>query len=263
MTDFIDVNVQEKVQNTQSDFSENITPDVSDKGTLNKETEEKMFTQSQLEEHIRERIQRERKVNDSLLSVKKLLKNACEKGLINGKSYDEMAKDLARRLSEKQENGGEEAIPEGEETHTVADVGGKNNVSTTDGITEGANKEKDTSFFGVLSEIKAKYPKGEVERLLSGEGFERFAKGRVGSPGEIFDDYYSFMSVIFEDSGNDKEQSNHSELCSTAFSSQSGMTGVGDNLTKQQMEIAKSAGMSYREYAMLLESVPKRQQRTI
>ena len=58
---------------------------------------ERMFTQSELEEIISERLSRERKKNESLLSVKTLLKGAAEKGLLKGNSYAEMFTDRRSR----------------------------------------------------------------------------------------------------------------------------------------------------------------------
>jgi len=114
----------------------------------------------------------------------------------------------------------------------------------------------------VLCEIKAKYPKEVLEKLLEGNLFESFAKGRNGSMAEIFGDFCSFMSNI---KGDESEcfAKNDSDYASTAFSSQSGTAESGINLTKQQMDMAKSAGLSYREYARMLESIPKRTGRTI
>ena len=257
-------------ENTQQN-NEVMTSDVPCDGTLNtlkpEEKKEKMFTQSQLEEVVRERIQRERKVNESLSSVKRLLKNACDKGLINGSSYAEMAKDLVEKLggasSKAQLSDGESKTHTEDKAPMVADIGQNNDVCHADGEENKQEaKPKDMSFLGVLSDIRAKYPGTAVEKMLSGEGFERFAKGRNGDIREIFDDYYDFMSVMSQESVKNTENGNHSELCSTGFSSFSGASDAGANLTKQQMDIAKSAGMSYREYQNLLESIPKRTGRT-
>lgn len=264
MTDNAFENNNTSTVDMTSDVTENSTSNIQPGENVK---EEKMFTQSQLEEIIRERIQRERKVNDSLSAVKKLLKSACDKGLINGVSYAEMAKDLVERLgnasSRKETSEGINKSHADDETPAVADVGGKEDVCNADGK-ENGEKEKcaDMSFFGILSDIKSKYPLAEVEKMLTGNGFERFSKGRSGDVRKIFDDYYEFMSAISEEQSGSMGDKCHSELCSTAFSSHSGASDAGANLTRQQMEIAKSAGMSYREYQNLLESIPKRSGRT-
>lgn len=225
---------------------------------------EKTFTQSQLEEIIRERLSRERKTNEALSSVKTLLKSVSEKGLIKGSSYSEMAKELIGRLQAsletREESCDEQSLKD--TTPVCADADGKIN----DGVDTG-NDGKDEKcastgdFFGILTSIKSKYPQTAVEKLLSGDLFERFAKGRSGSVEEIFDDYYSFVTAANPDVQTSSEDS-ESGFSSTAFSSQSGAVNYGSNLTKQQMDIAKSAGMSYREYQNLLESIPKSRTRT-
>ena len=256
-------------ENTNIEMNENQLTQAEDvqECTCNKEEnpKEKTFTQSRLEEIISERLGRERKQNESLMSVKQLLKTFSDKGLIKGSSYSEMAKELVEKLkgaqSSAQSDEGE-MVQEAPETAPVAEGDGAYNAEVA--VEENTEKREDEgcdSFVKVLCSIKAKYPKTAVEKLLSGNGFERFAKGRSGSTQEIFDDYYSFMSA-FDGFMENEQSGGHSDFASTAFSVHSGLPDEGSNLTKQQMEIAKSAGMSYREYAMLLESVPKRQQRT-
>ncbi len=246
----------------------------SDDGALNnKECGEKMFTQSQLEEIISERLSRERKVNQSLSAVKTLLKGAADKGLIKGSSYAEMANELVERLKKSSENPKAEA--EAQEPQSLddgTDVADAAATETTDaqemcgndGTEENDEKgraEETDSFSDILYDIKARYPKQAVEMLFSGDLFERFAKGRQGSTKEIVDDFFDFVeSAGISNVKNDDDD--HSSFASTAFSSQSGSGSAGTNLSKQQMEIAKSAGMSYREYQSLLESIPKRTGRT-
>ncbi|MBE6680881.1 MAG: hypothetical protein E7600_01170 [Ruminococcaceae bacterium] len=221
----------------------------------NNTQQEKTFTQSQLEEIIRERLLRERKVNESLSSVKQLLKSACEKGYIKGASYTEMAKDLVGKLQEKQQAECDEE-PEKDTTSVCADTDGKE----TDGDNAGNDVVKEDAdnkqgFMDTLSRIKAKYPKSAVEKLLEGNLFETFARGRSGSAEEIFDDYYTFVSMANPEFKKAQDNTDGT-FSSTAFSSQSGVAESGSNLTRQQMDIAKSAGMSYREYQNLLESIP-------
>ncbi|MBQ7399098.1 MAG: hypothetical protein IJW06_01375 [Clostridia bacterium] len=263
----------------------------NDAENKNTDKQEKMFTQSQLEEIISERLSRERRVNESLLSVKTLLKSAADKGLIKGSSYAEMARELVGKLKNPSaENTAEEAsdakeeVPEemcestdeesdakeisenGKQDFADADAKEKSDARYVSGNTDDSaeNKEKDTQdgFVSMLCDIKSRYPKGEVEKLLSGDLFERFAKGKSGNIREIVDDFFSFISSFGERDDQNVKNDGYSSFASTAFSSQSGTVGGAANLTKQQMEIAKSAGMSYREYANLLESVPKRAGRT-
>lgn len=231
-------------------------------GTENKEVdkEEKMFTKSELEAVVRERLRRDRKVNEELLSVKKLLKEAGEKGLIGGTSYAEMAQSLEEILKNARGNKEETEIPAHmseicENTSSAAEEDGEK-----DAVKGGENTaEAVPEFFGILAQLKQKYP--SADELLAGEGLSRFAKGRSGSAEEIFDDYYEFMSCL---EGKTRDGNNsHSALSSTAFSSSASSADTSFGLTRQQMEMAKSEGLSYREYAHLLENVPKRTKKTI
>lgn len=260
--------------------------DASQNDAVNTENEKKLFTQEKLDEIIAERLSRQRKVNEALSSVKTLLKSAAEKGYIKGGSYAEMAKELAEKLKNGSEESENVGAPEKDDTDSVPDIPHNECQNDTDLLTaicedssedaadeetENANesvteresvneevKDADNSFTAVLSDIKSRYPKEKVEKLFAGDLFERFAKGRSGSMREIADDFFSFISSVNseEDRGYD-EPPEYSSFTSTAFSSGSG-TPHDVTLTKQQMEIAKSAGMSYREYANLLSSVPKR-----
>lgn len=242
----------------------NTVTDVSEKGSENineAENQQKMFTQSQLDEILAERLARERKINENLASVKQLLKTMSQRGLVKNGSYAEMAKEIISKLEgaseRKEQMSGQKAEPLQDAAHATsatADADGK--PYAQDNFYGGNDECERESFCQTLSKIKSKYPEKTVEKMLSGNMFECFARGKKGSPEEIFDDYYEFYTAMSQEP-SEKESA---DFASTAFSSHSG-TVSGTNLTKQQMEIAKSAGMSYREYSDLLESIPKRGQR--
>lgn len=231
---------------------------------------ERMFSQSELEEIISERLSRERKKNESLSSVKALLKSVAEKGLIKGSSYADMAKELAERLKEKDENTGtRNTLQTSEETAKEEDVSlvadKERETVLSDGekeITSGKEENADTpeNFMSVLSDVKNKYGKEEIGKLFAGDLFERFAKGRNGNTREVIDEFLYFVNSVGQ--GENGSESYHGTLASTAFSADSSGTAADVTLTKQQMEMAKSAGMSYREYAHLLGTVPMKTGRT-
>ena len=79
-------------------FSDNIneTQKVSDDG-------EKLFTRSQVEALITERIKRERKVNEALMPVKQLMKDIASRDEFKGKSYSEISKKTRRGAVKKGE----------------------------------------------------------------------------------------------------------------------------------------------------------------
>lgn len=225
---------------------------------------ERMFTQSQLEEIISERLQRERKVNESLRTVKQVLMSATKKGIVKGGSYAEMASELVSRLkglegdmSKENEPSHEEAAENREEIPDITPYnGGKEKDVENDGE-ENAREEKDgEDFVSVLAFLKSSYPDAAVEKLFSGDLFERFAKGKSGSTREILSDFFDFARAMSE-RGETEASDGHSTLGSTAFSSEATLSDHTLNLTPRQMEMAKNSGLSYREYAHLLESIPK------
>ena len=223
--------------------------------------EKKMFSQEKLEEILKERLQRERKQTESLTAVKNLLKEISRLGIIKANSYSEMSKQLIELLNNGKAQQ-DEAFAQSE-TSFVAEKDGDTAIDTAGQADGNEKNEGEQNFFAVLSNIRNKYSDSAVEKLLSGDLFEKFAKGRNGRIEDIFDDYYGFMSMIDTKKEAEKtDEDGNSDFASTSFSSYSGVSDSGTNLTKQQMEIAKSAGMSYREYANLLDSVPKKTGRT-
>ncbi len=251
---------------------------------------EKTFTQSQLEEIISERLARERKANASLGEVKRLLRSAHEGGFIKGGSYVEMAKQLIDAVTagacNADKDGSDESetpLQEGEceaqepcdKASSGADEEGQNTEQTDFGENGRQGTQTDISdaenFVRVISDLKEKFGEREIERMLSGNLFANFAKGRKESLDETVSAFCSFMSCLYpnaelEDSdtgedGNEELREQAPDFASTAFSVYSGTPASDMGLTRQQREIAKSAGMSYREYASLLEQAPKKTRR--
>lgn len=290
---------------------------------------EKLFTQQQLEAFIAERIKRERKMNESLIPVKQLIKTLASREEFKGKSYSDIAKNLVKALSEKSvkeesvkdvcgntaetqaktdskcatkmENAVEEGIADagsdaalqcGTQNNTREDFHGEENdekegnyvseeaveKTSVEKQNEQTDKPESQNTNNTLQQIevfcafKEKYPDADMNKLFDSNLFKSFAKGKNQSLLEICEEYCDFLSA-FEEKGNHKsdnafEASIHgqrqaSPMLSTAFSSHSATSNISDGLTKQQMEIAKSAGLSYREYAELLSSIPKSPKRAL
>ena len=293
-------------------FSDNINEiqKVSDDG-------EKLFTRSQVEALITERIKRERKVNEALMPVKQLMKDIASRDEFKGKSYSEISKKLVEVLSKKEsyekesdgvcmgiseENKGisdtEKVNDENlsRETSENTDAGcvavqscgndeslrekvhgtdnGENEENAFSEKSEEVQKEKNVdTVLGIdsLCAFKKKYPTADMNKLFDSNLFGSFAKGRNQSLMEICEDFCSFLSLLDTEKVKDDDESDmgydganrNSSMLSTAFSSHSATSDISGGLTKQQMEIAKSAGLSYREYSQLLSSIPKSHRRTV
>lgn len=266
-------------------------------GIENKEKDQKLFTQAQLENLLSERMKRERKNARSLNSLKAVLKQLKSNGILNSGSYSDMADELCGRLgslSDKNPNqDGEASIQEHDtvrdaysETEPVSashtEIQTRSEQENNTGYAQcaenkqaGACAEKEQNAASVavgqsmgeasvsisdLFELKQRCPNADVGKIFTDRAFFEFSKGRGGSLCERYLDYLGFMSLV---SGGDdvrNDRSDYSGAASTAFSSDGKAYSYdySERLTRRQMDIAKNAGMSYREYGELLDSIPSK-----
>ena len=135
-------------------------------------------------------------------------------------------------------------------------------------------------IFGVLYELKERFPENDVAHDVTSKEFELFAKGKSADISEIYKDFLCFKSQYSDNNtgfpsntvqgsepvlsrkdipASDKN-SYEFDGTSRGYSGFSGGAPLADYskmLTKRQMDIAKQSGMSYREYANLLQSIPQ------
>ncbi len=230
--------------------------------------EEKLFTQSELENLISERLKRERKTQSALLPVKEMLGVLCDKGIIKNGSYPEMANQLCGYLDTllsgtKEENisvgqtqAQEETSPECEKLQAVNSSDVQEPQSNTSSIFDNSGQLCVTT--SDIAQIYEKYPSSDIGKTLCSPAFLKFSQGRQGTFPEIYSDFMSLKNLLVENSNNESNSA-RSALASTAFSadSRSSFSGEHSNLTARQMQMAKNAGLSYREYSDLLNSIPK------
>ena len=129
---------------------------------------------------------------------------------------------------------------------------------------ESESQEKNLDNY-TLGEIKQMSAKLDKKRLLSDIISEEFAAFSDGRSGNLEDQYISFLKLkdIIESSKNEKDSSSEparsvsgqDERLHSGFGNTSARN-ISSGLTKRQMDMARSAGMSFREYEELLESVP-------
>ena len=135
-------------------------------------------------------------------------------------------------------------------------------------------------IFGVLYELKERFPENDVAHDVTSKEFELFAKGKSADISEIYKDFLCFKAQYSDNntgfpsntvqgsepvlSRKDIPASDKSSYefdgTSRGYSGFSGGAPLADYskmLTKRQMDIAKQSGMSYREYANLLQSIPQ------
>ncbi len=135
-------------------------------------------------------------------------------------------------------------------------------------------------IFGVLYELKERFPENDVAHDVTSKEFELFAKGKSADISEIYKDFLCFKAQYsdnntgfpsntvrasepeFSHKGNLTSDKNSYEFDGTSrgysgFSGGAPLADYSKMLTKRQMDIAKQSGMSYREYANLLQSIPQ------
>ena len=135
-------------------------------------------------------------------------------------------------------------------------------------------------IFGVLYELKERFPENDVAHDVTSKEFELFAKGKSADISEIYKDFLCFKAQYsdnntgfpsntvrasepeFSHKGNLTSDKSSYEFDGTSrgysgFSGGAPLVDYSKMLTKRQMDIAKQSGMSYREYANLLQSIPQ------
>ena len=135
-------------------------------------------------------------------------------------------------------------------------------------------------IFGVLYELKERFPENDVAHDVTSKEFELFAKGKSADISEIYKDFLCFKAHYsdnntgfpsntvrasepeFSHKGNLTSDKSSYEFDDTSrgysgFSGGAPLADYSKMLTKRQMDIAKQSGMSYREYANLLQSIPQ------
>lgn len=118
-----------------------------------------------------------------------------------------------------------------------------------------------------LCELMESYPELDVEALLSDSGFVLYCRRYGGSLLEKYEGYRHLVDAlgVLCDSDNAADNSKDAlrarrMMSSTAFSKSSASpdADAGFELTPLQREVARRAGLSYREYSAMLRDVPRR-----
>ena len=228
---------------------------------------EKVFTERELERQIEKRLRRERQKNADLDKVRGLLTGLRESGVIKSGSYAGMLAELAGIVPRAAD--GSCPVPEsGKLPPAEAVLPDDDGVMPSGAPREGAEQEEKEACSAVssltLADVRAlgeQYPGRDVASDLLSEAFSLFADGRRGTPAEVYAGYLRFRGAIGDGavSSVSSAQKGTERVGGAVFANAAGARG--DYLTARQKEIAKSAGLSYREYAEMLASVPLHRQR--
>lgn len=239
----------------------------------------KYFTQKELEKHINKRLIRERKKYDRLEMLRRMMDELIASGAIDADSWAE----AAERLGEILGSGavGTMRTSEGEQnakdTSVKTDIGDPSEDNTeaeeVRGKTEDVQHGDDGETTDDLSVDYEDFPMDTVsdEDVEADSDTpepethteEKDSTEKTDISGTLAQICSSLLELIDSEkqrrASEDSIKSARRDLCSTGFSkgSAADIHSEADGLTPMQRELAKRAGLSYREYAKLLSEIPK------
>lgn len=212
--------------------------------TSNTKSGEKLFTSKQVERIIGERLAREKRNSASLAEVRDMMMNLVTAGVIHSRNIPDMAAEVEELLtSAARGNVGENA------DKTDTDV-----TPTTEDTVE--ETPEDSSVDSELEEFTRVFPRVDLRSLLENEDFLDYADGKSGSLVSLYAAFLTERDERILAEEQDRSNSLRRSLASTGFSSgKSAGEDYSSLLTPTQMRIAKSAGMTYKEYADYLSQI--------
>ena len=113
-----------------------------------------------------------------------------------------------------------------------------------------------------MCELMKAYPELCIETLLSDEGFIMYSKRYKGTLKELYEGYKRVRTALGKIGGDNGGETDYNfdrrRMASTSFSrySASPSSDAGFDLSPLQRDIARRAGLSYREYFEMLREIP-------
>lgn len=220
-------------------------------------SEEKLYTQKELEKIVEQRLIRERKNAESFRDVREVIAELRKRGDIKESSNTQIATSLARLLHKSEE--AHENSEDKEKTESPDTVPDSDKDAAFPKFSEAAQKdspEKSKSANEFLDFIE-KFGEKHLKGVMNDSAFANFASGKTGSLTSLYASYLDFLSALSESDDARKYRAAEASLASTGFSKRaSGDVDYGSLLTESQKRLAKGAGMSYRQYSELLSQIP-------
>mgnify|MGYP006955107257 CR=1 FL=1 len=106
---------------------------------------------------------------------------------------------------------------------------------------------------GGAAEIQTEISDADIRRIIADPMFVCFAKGKTQDIASLCRDFCTMLAQ----GENAMEKSNLSESVLARVTPGGGNYGAGVVLTERQRALARSAGMSYREYYDLISGIPE------
>ncbi len=222
-----------------------------------KDSEEKLYSQKELEKIVEQRLIRERKNTESFRDIREIIAELKRRGDIEAGSNAQIASKLGSLLEAAQNKTPEE---QSEEVPPVAAPDSDKKTSeptlTAEVPRSLPEEEKGTNEF---FEFIEKFGEEKLKKLMNDRTFSAFSIGKSGSLASIYENYIDFLSALSDSNDARKYRAAEAGLASTGFSKKaSGAVDYGSALTENQKSLARSAGMSYKQYSELLSQIPNK-----
>lgn len=247
----------------------------------------RLFTQRELEKHINARLVRERKRNGELMLFKNMIDQLMKSGKINADSYAEAGERLTELLSVMPAGNSEEEALEDNNTMESSMENDKTfeaNAQSENGDfhrdnpeypeeyqeTENVQKAQELPFETVSEAAENRESLANVQDKSTEQVYGEEHTGNDENVGKRLSRLCLELSRLLDGTAEksiydnpDKEIGDNGffarrSACSTGFSANSACdaASAGFELTPMQRDIARRAGISYREYAELLRDIP-------
>lgn len=241
---------------------------------------EKLYNRDELETIVESRLARERRNTESFRNIREIIAALRKNGKLKANSNAEIAEKLTELIGNKAEpDTSEPALTDNSDIlpdRNVNNPDENNNqeeqkasepkaYSINDsGIAEENKYDNELNAKTSGSEIKSelteftgKYGEDKLRKLIDDKAFKTFCYGKSGSLSSLYESYMSFLTALSESEDAKRYRAAEAGLASTGFSgSAADFYDYGKLLTDNQKKIAKSAGMSAKQYAELLAQIP-------
>lgn len=221
------------------------------------DSEEKLYTQKELEKIVEQRLIRERKNAESFREIRDLLGELRKRGDIKEGSNAQIACSLAKLLHKDEEAKEDSKTEENSASPDTLPESVKNaDFPRFSEVVQKDTPEVSNSADEFYRFIE-KFGENELKAAMNDKAFTAFSAGKEGSLSSLYEGYLDFLSALSESRDARKYRAAEASLASTGFSKRaSGEVDYGSLLTENQKKLAKGAGMSYRQYSELLSQIP-------
>ena len=220
--------------------------------TSNTKSGEKLFTSKQVERIIGERLAREKRNSASLAEVRDMMMNLVTAGVIHSRNIPDMAAEVEELLKSAVGEKSTESADSTGETAVTENTSG----TSPEGASEDESSGDSPTVDSELEEFTRVFPRVDLRSLLENEDFLDYADGKSGSLVSLYAAFLTERDERILAEEQDRSNSLRRSLASTGFSSgKSAGEDYSSLLTPTQMRIAKSAGMTYKEYADYLSQI--------